>query len=178
MGSRLGNIIRATEVLDSVNEANTALNGKKDDRVVLGAVKYAFLKQRLGGDIIFDPAESVSLEGNSGPYLQYAYVRAASMLSKTESDTLPADNLQADERKLLLKIGEFQEVQGRAVNELLPHHVCTYLYELAQTFNQFYEGNRVIGNDREAIRVQLVRCYARTLKTGLELLGIPVIDKM
>jgi arginyl-tRNA synthetase len=178
MGSRLGNILRANEVLDSVDEANTALNGKKDDRVVLGAVKYAFLKQRLGGDIIFDPAESVSLEGNSGPYLQYAYVRAASMLSKTGSDTLPADNLQADERKLLLKIGEFQEVLQRAVNELLPHHICTYLYELAQTFNQFYETNRVIGNDREATRVQLVRCYAQTLKNGFELLGIPVIDKM
>jgi arginyl-tRNA synthetase len=178
MSSRLGNIIRADEVLDSVDEANTALNGKKDDRVMLGAVKYAFLKQRLGGDIIFDPAESVSLEGNSGPYLQYAYVRSASILSKTEFDTLPADNLQAAERKLLLKIGEFQEVLERAINELLPHHICTYLYELAQTFNQFYEANRVIGNEREAIRGQLVRGYARTLKTGLELLGIPVIDKM
>jgi arginyl-tRNA synthetase len=178
MGSRLGNIIRANEVLDTTAEANFTLNGKRDENVVLGAVKYAFLKQRLGGDIIYNPTESVSLEGNSGPYLQYAYVRASSMLSKSDLDNPSTDNLQAGERSLLLKIGEFKEVLSSATSELLPHHICTYLYELAQTFNHFYEENRVIGNEREAIRVQLVRCYAQTLKTGLELLGIPIIDKM
>jgi arginyl-tRNA synthetase len=178
MGSRLGNIISANEVLDTTDEANFTLNGKRDENVVLGAVKYAFLKQRLGGDIIYNPAESVSLEGNSGPYLQYAYVRASSLLSKTISDNSPNDQLQVDERRLLLKISEFQEVLAAAISEYLPHHICTYLYELAQTFNHFYESNRVIGNEREAIRVQLVRCYAQTLQTGLELLGIPIIDKM
>jgi len=178
MGSRLGNIIRANEVLDTTDEANFTLNGKRDEKVVLGAVKYAFLKQRLGGDIIFNPAESVSLEGNSGPYLQYAYVRATSILSKAASTDRPAESLQADERQLLLKISEFQEVLTAAISELLPHHICTYLYELAQTFNHFYERNRVIGNDREAIRVQLVRGYAQTLKNGLEILGIPIIEKM
>jgi arginyl-tRNA synthetase len=178
MSSRLGNVIRANEVLDRTAEANFSLNGKKDEAVILGAVKYAFLKQRLGGDIVYDPAESVSLEGNSGPYLQYAYVRAASILSKTESVNNPNDSLQTDERKLLLKIGQYQEVVTKAVNELLPHYICTYLYELAQTFNQFYEHNRVIGNEREAIRIQLVRYYAQTLLAGLELLGVPVIDRM
>ena len=178
MGSRLGNIIRANEVLDSTDEANFTLNGKRDEKVVLGAVKYAFLKQRLGGDIIYNPAESVSLEGNSGPYLQYAYVRAASLLSKTAATNPLNESLQASERQLLLKISEFQEVLSAAINELLPHHICTYLFDLAQTFNHFYEGNRVIGNEREAIRRQLFSCYAQALKTGLELLGIPIIEKM
>ncbi len=178
MGSRLGNIIRANEVLDKTAAANFALNGKRDDNVILGAVKYTFLKQRLGADIIFDPEESVSLEGNSGPYLQYAYVRALSILTKSTVDNLPADELQTDERQLLLKIGEFQEVLSRAINELLPHHICTYLYELAQSFNHFYERNRVIGNEREAVRIKLVHLYSDTLKTGLELLGIPIIEKM
>jgi arginyl-tRNA synthetase len=86
--------------------------------------------------------------------------------------------LQADERSLLRKIGEYGEVVERATSELMPHHICTYLYELAQRFNQFYEHNRVIGDDREAVRLSLVQCYADTLKSGLALLGITAPDRM
>lgn len=178
MSSRLGNIVKAIEVLNTTADTYFALTGKRDDRVILGAVKYAFLKQRLGSDIIYNPIDSVSLEGNSGPYLQYAYVRASSILSKTEPDDSPVENLQPDERKLLLKISEYQEVIDKAIAERLPHYICTYLYELAQIFNQFYEHNRVIGNDREAVRIKLVRCYTCTLRAGLELLGVPVLDTM
>jgi arginyl-tRNA synthetase len=149
--------------------------------VVLGAVKYAFLKQRLGADIIYDPKESVSLVGNSGPYLQYAHARAKSILAKAAhgQKALSDDtDLQAGERSLVRKITEYPEAVDKAIIELMPHHICTYLYELAQSFNSFYEHNRVIGDEREAIRLALVGYYVDVLKHGLGLLGIGAPDKL
>ena len=181
MSSRLGNIIRAEDVLDAVNEANKKANRVENLDVSLGAVKYAFLKQRLVAEIIFDPAESVSLEGNSGPYLQYAFVRANSILQKADGRQKTVDaSFQFDEheRSLVRKIGEFAEIVEAAADELLPSHICTYLYELAQSFNRFYETNRVIGDPRESVRLRLVEAYANTLKDGLGLLNISTPDKM
>jgi arginyl-tRNA synthetase len=180
MSSRKGNIVRAVDVLDVAAEANKAATGREDEQAVLGAVKYAFLKQRIGADIIYDPKESVSLEGNSGPYLQYAHARARSILQKASADSkqYTAGGLEAGERSLLRKISEYAEVVDKATNELMPHHVCTYLYELAQVFNRFYEHNRVIGDEREAVRLQLVERYAGVLKNGLTLLGISAPDRM
>jgi len=176
MSSRKGNFLRAIEVLDIVAEAGE----QPDDSIVLGAVKYAFLKQRIGPDIIFSPDESVSLEGNSGPYLQYAHARARSILRKageTEAN-LETGELETDERTLLRKIGEYQEVIDKALADFMPHHICTYLYELAQTFNRFYENNLVVGDPRQVVRLGLVNAYADTLKNGLELLGIVAPEQM
>lgn len=183
MSSRKGNILRATDVLDAAAEASKALSGRSDEQTVLAAVKYAFLKQRIGGDIIYDPAESVSVEGNSGPYLQYAHARARSILKKagTQYATQVADDiseLEPAERSLTRKIGEYPEAFQKALDELMPHHVCTYLYELAQAFNRFYEHNRVVGDEREAVRVRLVNLYADVLKDGLELLGLSAPGRM
>ncbi|HVS58414.1 MAG TPA: arginine--tRNA ligase [Candidatus Saccharimonadales bacterium] len=179
MSSRLGNILRAVDVLDAAAAANKATTGKEDKQVTLGAVKYAFLKQRLGGDIIYDPKESVSLEGNSGPYLQYAHARARSILRKADGQaTGHVSDLQAGERSLVRKLSEYGEAIDKATAELMPHHICTYLYELAQTFNRFYEHNRVIGDARQATRLALVAQYANTLKNGLQLLGIAAPDSM
>lgn len=181
MSSRKGNIIRAIDVLDLTAKATSASGRNPDETTVVGAIKYAFLKNRIGGDIIYDPAESVALEGNSGPYLQYAHARARSILSKAQvanSGQLTADSLEKGERSLLGKISEYTEVVDRAVQELMPHHVCTYLYELAQVFNRFYEHNRVLEDPRQAVRLSLVQAYADTLKNGLELLNIPAPDRM
>jgi arginyl-tRNA synthetase len=178
MSSRKGNILRAGDVLDVAAAANRQINGRDDEQAVLGAVKYAFLKQRIGPDLIYDPDESVSLEGNSGPYLQYAHARARSILEKAVATPTNIADLEAGERSLARKIGEYPEVIAKAVNELMPHHICTYLYELAQVFNRFYEHNRVIGDDREQTRLHLVRMYADVLKDGLTLLGIAAPDKM
>jgi len=178
MSSRKGNILRAADVLDIAHEANKQATGRDDEQAVLGAIKYAFLKSRIGADIIYVPEESVSLEGNSGPYLQYAHARARSILQKTEiTAAMPAD-LQEGERSFVRKIGEYPEVIQKAVAELMPHHICTYLYELAQSFNRFYEHNRVIDDPREAQRVALVQQYAAVLKDGLELLGIAAPERM
>lgn len=178
MSSRKGNILRAVDVLDAAAEANKKLNNQENPDAVLGAVKYAFLKQRLGGDIIYDPQESVSILGNSGPYLQYAHARARSILAKAPVKDEPADHFEPAERSLLRKLGEYAETVDKAVIELMPHHICTYLYELAQNFNAFYEKNRVLADPREAVRLQLVQAYADTLKHGLQLLNIPAPDKM
>jgi len=180
MSSRKGNILRAVDVLDIAADANRKASGKEDEIVVLGAVKYSFLKHRTGGDIIYNPDESVSLEGNSGPYLQYAHARARNILAKAGGEIKEAEDVNFDEneRSLARKIGEYAETIEKATDELMPHHIATYLYELAQTFNRFYEKSRVIGDEREAIRLKLVNLYADILKSGLGLLGITAPEKM
>jgi len=178
MSSRKGNILRATDVLDEAAAANKELTGDSSEQTVLAAVKYAFLKQRMGDDIIYDPKESVSLEGNSGPYLQYAHARARSILRKSKQTPAKLAELEAAERSLARKISEYPEVVTRAATGLMPHHICTYLYELAQSFNRFYEHNRVVGSEREAMRLQLVNLYADTLKAGLGVLGIAAPEQM
>jgi arginyl-tRNA synthetase len=178
MSSRKGNILRAEDILDSAAGANQKVRGKDDPQTTVSAVKYALLKQRIGGDIIYDPEESVSLEGNSGPYLQYAHARARSVLAKGEGAERRIDGLDEVERQLARKIGEYPEVIQKAVDELMPHHVCTYLYELAQVFNRFYEKAKVVGDPRQATRLKLVELYADVLKDGLGLLGIAAPDRM
>ncbi len=178
MSSRKGNILRAVDVLDVAAEANEKATGKDDERVVLGAVKYAFLKQRIGGDIEYDPNGSVSLVGNSGPYLQYAYARAISILKKASQQSVIPNNFTDQERMLALKVGEFPEVISTVLYEFMPHHICSYLYELTQVFNRFYENEKVIGSDREAGRIGILNSYADVLKTGLNLLGIQAPESM
>lgn len=179
MSSRKGNILRAVDVLDAATQANKKATDKDSPETALAAVKYAFLKSRMGGDIIYDPEESVALEGNSGPYLQYAHARACSILAKQPAPgSVEQTTLQPGERSLVRKIGEYSEVIDKATGELVPHHVCTYLYELAQVFNSFYEHNRVIGDERQDLRLGLVQSYAATLKNGLGLLNIPAPERM
>ncbi len=179
MSSRKGNFLRAVDVLELAGEANKAANGHDDERVVLGAIKYSFLKQRIGADLIFIPEESVSLDGNSGPYLQYAHARARSILVKVDKvPPTPLVELDVAERVLAMKISEYADVVERSVDELMPHHIATYLYELAQIFNRFYEGSRVIGDERQEQRLQLVKLYADVLGAGLGILGIEAPDRL
>lgn len=182
MSSRKGNFLRAVDVLDMVADENEAAQGNRDTAPVLGAIKYAFLKFRIGADSIFEPKESVSLQGNSGPYLQYALARARSITRKLVStDTKPANATEVYsqfERSLLLKISEYPDIIHLATVELTPHVMCTYLYELAQTFNRFYENSRVAGDEREQIRSLIITAYSTVLANGLTILGIPTPDRM
>lgn len=179
MSSRKGNIVSALDIIDAARRAGEASGTHPNRETVLAAVKYAFAKIRIGGDIAYDPIESIALEGNSGPYLQYAHARARSILAKIEDGklSLPADLLPA-ERTLARKISEYPEVVQLSITELMPHHICSYLYELAQTFNRFYEDNRVIGSERQEERLWLVTQYADTLRAGLTLIGIHAPNKM
>jgi arginyl-tRNA synthetase len=182
MSSRRGNIVSAQQILDSARQAGQATGTNPAEETILAAIKYSFAKNRIGADIIYDPEESIALEGNSGPYLQYAYARARSILSKADGGSGHTEaeytQLEPTERALLSKITEFQEVIDKAVAELMPHHICTFLYELAQTFNNFYESNRVIGDTRQALRLDLVNNYAETLRSGLALLGISAPERL
>jgi arginyl-tRNA synthetase len=178
MSSRTGDVVEVGWLFEQTAEAVKARGSEPHDDVIAGALRYQFLKVRVGSDVVFDINEAVSLEGNSGPYLQYAHARARSILRKTEEAAAEITDLQPGERSLLRKITEYSEVVDKAVNELMPHHICTYLYELAQTFNRFYEHNRVIGDERQEARLALVTAYSDTLKNGLELLGISAPEQM
>lgn len=179
MSSRKGNILRADDILDAAFEAS-AKAGKEDPQTVLGAVRYSFLKNRIGGDIIYDPADSVGLEGNSGPYIQYALVRARSILRKgdgTETADI-VEELEKQERSLARAISLYPEAFESALTSYSPHHICGYLYELAQVFNRFYENSRVIDDPRSPERLALVNAYEKVLSAGLKVLGMPTPEKM
>ena len=180
--SRLGNFVKAVDCLALTREALKEQRGSVDEAVVLGAVKYAFLKNSVGPDIIFDPATSVSLQGNSGPYLQYSLTRAKSILRSIDRDlSEPLDHTQdldEQERALIKKLSDFPFTLEKATKDLAPHHLCAYLYELAQVFNRFYENAKVAGDPRETLRAHLVQAYATVLSRGLSALGLPTPDKM
>lgn len=180
MSSRTGQVIRAVDVLQTIRDSIAQnYDTPEVDAVKLGSLKYAFLKQRVGGDIVFDVAESISLEGNSGPYIQYAHARGQSILSKiTDHTPVELKDLNDDEHKLAVKLLQFPATTAKAVAELAPHHICTYLYELTQQFNRFYEHNRIVGDDRQNERATLVSAYVQVLKNGLEVLNIPAPDKL
>lgn len=179
MSSRLGNVTRAIDVVDVVREKVADLVEDKSiiEDVTLGAIKYVFAKYRLGGDIAFDLEETVSLQGNSGPYLQYAHARARRILEKIDSVTLPTE-IREEDRSLVRKLGEYSEVVELAARGLEPHHICNYLFELAQEFNRYYEKNQVVGNEHQQHRAGLVSVYADTLRAGLTILGIAAPERM
>ncbi len=177
MSSRDGDVLDIGWLFDQIQSA-VEQAGSGDESVVVGALRYEFLRVRIGSDVVFDIQEAVSIKGNSGPYLQYAHARARSILRKSQSQAGVVTQLEAGERSLVRKMSEYTDVIQRACHELAPHHICSYLYELSQQFNRFYEDNRVIGDPREAIRLGLVQHYADTLRSGLDILGIPAPEKM
>lgn len=188
MSSRTGDVYSAKNLLDNVQAAVEQKFPESDIKqsVYLAATRYSMLKHRLGQDIVIDVNESVSIDGNSGPYLQYAHARARSILAKLEephygiAGNAPPHKMDliGEERSLALRISEYPEVVAKAANELMPHHICTYLYELAQNFNRFYEHNRVLGDEREQLRYTLVESYSDVLKSGLNILNIEAPEKM
>ena len=179
MSSRSGDVLEVGWLFDQISQAITDSGNELNDAVITGAIRYQFLKVRVGSDVVFDVNEAASIQGNSGPYIQYAYARAYSILSKANNDSkAKLDNLEPAEHKLLLKISEYNSVITRAINELLPHHIANYLYDLTQSFNSFYEKNRILGHERESARLTIIQHYIDTLYKGLVLLGIPVLKKM
>lgn len=185
MSSRTGDVYTAQSLINEVKQAASEQfpDSAVNNQTAVAALKYDFLKSRLGSDITFDIKESVSLEGNSGPYLQYAHARACSIIEKAKfagarGVRLYDSQYNETERSLARKISEYPEIVTKACEELLPSHLCTYLYELAQTFNRFYESNRVIGSEREIDRIGLVGEYVAVLRHGLNILNIEAPERM
>jgi len=173
MSSRTGTIISAEELIEDVKK-----KVKDDERVAVGAIKYMILRQAIGGDIVFDIEKSVSTEGDSGVYLQYAYARTNSLLEKAgkEGDpNAPREKVHEVERMLY----RLPEVVERAGKEYAPHYIVTYLTELAGSFNNFYANEEVIGESPESpYRLAIVKAFNIAMKNGLTILGIPTPEKM
>jgi arginyl-tRNA synthetase len=181
ISSRYGNVPLAEDLIEKVKEI--ILEKKPDtesavaEQVAIASLKYAFLRSGSGKNIVFDFEKSVSIEGDSGPYLQYSYARAKSVLEKgareQEAGHIP-ETVPAFERLL----PRFPVVVERAAREYEPHYVTTYLTELASSFNSWYAQERIIGSPDEAYKLVLTRAFAQTMKNGLWLLGIEAPEKM
>lgn len=181
MSSRTGKIIRGEWVLDEsekkLSETHEMAEGAKAI-VAQGAVKYAFLRQGIGNDIAFDFESSLSFEGNSGPYLQYTAARANSVFKKSSVKEFDNSDCGEEEMEILRYITRYSDILEKASEEYSPSTICTYLYELAQRYNGFYNKNKIIGSDKEQIRVALSLGVYQVIKNGLNLLGILVPEKM
>ena len=180
MSSRLGNVSRAADIIDAVKDKVSEIVGDKTliNEVTIGSIKYAFAKYKLGGDINFNLDETVSLHGNSGPYIQYAHARARRILEKSSYNFKMPTEIFDEDYNLIRKLGEYHEVINLSIKSLEPHYICNYLFELAQEFNRYYETNKVIGSEKEQHRTSIVALYADILKAGLTTLGITAPDKM
>ncbi|MFH1178218.1 MAG: arginine--tRNA ligase [bacterium] len=181
MSSREGNVITAAQFIEDIIKKASEKNSDPliAEQVALGAIKYMILRQSPGSDIIFDPEKSLSLDGDSGPYLQYSLVRAKSILGKARSTKLEARNEIPDTPYLLERlIVHFPEVVARAALELAPNLLVTYLTELASEWNSFYATEQILESPEEAYKQQVTRAFANTMTNGLALLGIPSPERM
>lgn len=177
MSSRSGDVLEVSWLFDQFAEAIRVRGGEPTDDIIAGALRYQFLRVRIGGDVVFDVNDAVSLTGNTGSYLQYAHARARRILEKVEAAPTISE-VHAEDRPLVRKLGEYHEIITLATKTLEPHHICNYLFELAQEFNRYYEKNQVVGSDHEYHRAGLVGLYADTLQAGLFVLGITAPHKM
>lgn len=154
--------------------------------IALGAIKFYLLKQKPTVDIHFNPKESLSFEGFTGPYCQYAYARARSILRQVggQSSASPADYAVLGgiaEKQLLQKLESFPEVVAKAAEDYNPSAIATHVFETAQAFSSFYSAHSVLKAENEAVqraRVQLVAATAQVVQNGLALLGIDVLEEM
>ncbi len=187
MSSRLGNVPLATDILDTVHdEALTRMQEKNSvlaDQISLSALKFTILKTAAGKNINFDPETSLSFEGDSGPYLQYTFARCNSLLEKAKSEGFemseePKKGWTAGELEKILY--RFSEVTEESIANWAPHHVATYLLELARTFNSWYANTKVLDEENEnaGFYLTLVEKTSKIIKNGLYLLGIESPEKM
>lgn len=180
MSSREGNVVTAAALINGMIELVSKKNPDPliAEKVAVAAIKYPILRQSAGGDITFDPDASLSYEGDSGPYLQYAFVRARSVLAQAKIGASAAAEAPPEPYALARLIVRFPDVVSRAVREFAPHHVTQYLTQLAGEWNSFYAKERIIGGEYESYKLALAQAFANTMRNGLTLLGIPTPEKM
>ena len=187
-GTRLLDLIvdaveRAKALVESKNPALDDDEANAVARAVgIGAVKYADLSKNRTSDYALDWNAMLSFDGNTAPYLQYAYARIMSLFARTGLALDSADGPllleDAAEHALAVQIARLQETLEQVAQTAMPHYLCGYLYDLASTFMRFYETSPVLGSDHETSRLLLCRRTAETLKAGLGLLGIDTVDRM
>lgn len=192
MSSRKGNVITGESLLrDSMQVIREKLKERdmnEDEKesvartVGVSAVKYSILRSTITGDIIYDFDKSISFEGDSGPYLQYTTVRANAVLKKAQGEGVCEGHrdVPKDVKNIERLLYQFPEIITRSHSTLMPHHLATYLIELASSFNTFYgEGQIINKNDPYSpYLVSLTEAFYLTMKNGLYLLGIKTPEKM
>ena len=153
---------------------------KLAQEIAVAAIKYQVLKQAAGKDIIFDPARALSMEGDSGPYLQYTFARTHAILDRAYVANIKAAFDPATPPSDLMRLlARFPEVVARAAREYEPHHLATYLIEIASAFNSWYGQVQILDQSKdEPHKVAIVEALSKTLKTGLTILGIPAPERM
>lgn len=196
MKSREGRVVDADELIDGVVEiARLTLKDRYPDIeegelekrawiIGLSAIKFHFLSVGKNSPIYFDPKASLSFEGKTGPYLQYSYARASSILRKVEGGLdLPSSIKVSDdaEWQIILDILGFPRVLSEATQNLDPAKLANYLSDLAQRFSGFYHANPVLGAEDEEVRqsrLAITTAFRAIIKRGLALLGISVLEEM
>ncbi|MDG6231668.1 arginine--tRNA ligase [Glaesserella parasuis] len=194
--TRTGGTVKLADLLDEAVERAEKLIAEKNpdltasekqavvEAVAIGAVKYSDLSKNRTTDYVFDWDNMLSFEGNTAPYMQYAYTRVRSIFSRAGNDpnSLTGNIVLIDEkeRNLAIKLLQFEEAVMVVAKDGTPHVLCQYLYELAGIFSSFYEAYPIL-NAEESIkqsRLKLAHLTAKTLKQGLDLLGIKTVEKM
>ena len=197
MSTRKGNTIKLENLLNKAIEKSKAIINEKNQvdgeemdelskSIGIGAVKYNDLKRNLQTNYVFTFEEALNMDGNSSVYLQYTYVRGLSILDKSDKkislftnyDLNSKSQIDKYEKDLLRLIYQFPEVVELVTREFSPHYVCNYLFDLAQSFNTFYNSDKVIGSTNEGLKLLLVNATAQVIKNGLKLLGIETPNKM
>ncbi|HUS60506.1 MAG TPA: arginine--tRNA ligase [Nevskiaceae bacterium] len=188
MASRIGQVVLAEWLLDEVKKRLTKaykMNQKVAEEVTVGAVKYSLLKFNPSSEMVFDIDESINLEGDSGPYLQYTYARCQSVLKKAEKEAKGElaikMELNEEEAALLRTIYKFPEVVIEAGDNYAPNLMTNFLFDLAQKYNLFYNRHRIIQAESEQLvdfRLALTAVVAQVIKNGLYLLGIEAPERM
>lgn len=195
--TRAGGTIRLSDLLDeAVERAEKLIREKNSDMpedelkqlaevVGIGAVKYADLSKSRTTDYIFDWDNMLAFEGNTAPYMQYAYTRVASVFKRADidADSLTQTIILTDdrERQLAARLLQFEETITAVAREGLPHMMCSYLYDLAGLFSGFYEHCPILAAESEELRqsrLKLALLTQKTLKAGLDTLGIGTVEKM
>ncbi len=153
---------------------------KRALKISTAAIKYSMLKQNSNRNIIFKKEDALNFEGDTGPYIQYSYARASSILRKvkTKKKQFQIPELEPKEFELIKKLSQFQNVVLNSYKNLNPSLIATYSYQLAQIFNEFYHACPVIGSEQEPFRLVLIKVFRQVLKNSLHLLGINRIEKM
>ena len=193
--TRSGGTTKLIELLDEsvsrayalVTEKNPELDEKERlkiaEKVGIGSVKYADLSKNRTSDYIFDWSTMLSFEGNTAPYLMYAFARIKSILAKASGEkryTLITILESSEERLLLIKLLQFPEIIDSVALDCFPNQLCNYLHELAGLFMRFYEACPIL-KAKDALqdsRLSLAEFTSLTLKEGLDLLGIETLEKM
>lgn len=192
MSSRKGNVVSATDLIqefkDLVDEKMKDRDFPKEEKekisemIAIAGIKYMILRQAPGGDVIYDPHKAISFEGDSGPYLQYATVRAKTVLKKASDMGIDKDIKYIPESATVFekKLLRFPEILERARHEYAPQFITSYLTDLAGEFNSYYANNQIIDKDNKecAYRVALTKAFVDVMVNGLWILGIKVPERM